>query len=111
MNRAKTTGYWMLHHKSILFIAFFVVEIGFLDRNSLLTRYGIHRQRTELERSLRQYRQAYQDDSRRLRELESDPGAIERIARERYFMKKADEDVYVIEYAGDEPSQTGAPEQ
>ena len=32
----------------------------------------------------------------RLRELETNPKAIEKIARERYFMKADDEDIFVL---------------
>ena len=38
----------------------------------------------------------YERDTKQLHELESSPKAMERIARERYFMKKPNEDIYII---------------
>lgn len=35
-------------------------------------------------------------DSEELKELQRDPNEISRIARERYFMKKDDEDIFVL---------------
>lgn len=102
MSKTKTgAGYWVLHHKCILFMVFFVTEIVFLDRDSLITRYKIHKEKAELKADLQKYQQIYSRDSRQLRSLEKDPNTIEKIARERYFMKSADEDVYVVKYADD----------
>ena len=38
----------------------------------------------------------YTTDSIRLSEIDRNPAAIEKIARERYFMKADDEDVFVL---------------
>jgi hypothetical protein len=38
----------------------------------------------------------YQSDMRQIRELNLNPKAMERIARERYFMKHDDEDIFVL---------------
>ena len=102
MGKAKAIGTWMKHHKGLIFVVFFVVQISFLDHNSLLERYRVGRQKRELAAELEKYRQIYSADTRELHALENDPRAIERIARERYFMKAADEDVYVVEYSGDD---------
>jgi cell division protein FtsB len=42
------------------------------------------------------YTARYQDDMRQIRELNHNPKAMERIARERYFMKHDDEDIFVL---------------
>ena len=39
----------------------------------------------------------YEENTERLNELAVDSGAIERIAREKYLMKKPNEDIYVFE--------------
>lgn len=104
MNKAKVTGNWLLSHKCIIFIVFFVVEIVFLDHNSLISRYRINKQKSELSAELQRYRQISNNANKQLKALEEDPTAIEKIARERYFMKTADEDVYIVEY----PDQDGS---
>lgn len=54
------------------------------------------------ERSVRcktkidKYRTDYEENTERLNELTSNPDAIEQIAREKYLMKKPNEDIYVF---------------
>ena len=43
------------------------------------------------------YRTEYEENTRRLNELAVDSGAIEQIAREKYLMKKPNEDIYVFQ--------------
>ena len=49
-----------------------------------------------LETEKAYYEQETEKNTRRLQELKSDKHDLEKFARERYFMKKADEDVFVI---------------
>lgn len=98
MNKAKRTGNWILNHKCIVFLVFFVAEIGFFDHNSLLSRYRIHRQISEMTSELHRYCQITDNANKQLKDLAENPEAIEKIARERYFMKADDEDIYVLEY-------------
>ena len=50
-----------------------------------------------MEGEIERYTKEYEENTRRLQELSVDSGAIERIAREKYLMKKPDEDIYVFE--------------
>ena len=43
-----------------------------------------------------QYNADYQRDQAKIRDLERSPKAMEKIARERYFMKADDEDIFVL---------------
>ena len=49
-----------------------------------------------LETEKAYYEQETEKNTRRLQELKSDKHDLEKFARERYLMKKADEDVFVI---------------
>jgi cell division protein FtsB len=51
---------------------------------------------SELQEEIDHYTQSYNHDKARIRELNSNPKAIEKIARERYFMKCDDEDIFVL---------------
>lgn len=55
---------------------------------------------TEIEK----YRQDYKRDEALLERLSTDPKAIEKIAREKYFMKADDEDIFVL--SDDKQSET-----
>ena len=50
----------------------------------------------ELEDEIAEYNAAFERDQARIRELNSNPKAMEKIARERYFMKADDEDIFVL---------------
>ena len=84
-------------HKYWITLAVAVLIIGFLDQNSLVRRYGYMREESRLRDEIEKYRQEFEESTERLNELMVDSGAIERIARERYFMKKPNEDIYVFE--------------
>ena len=78
-------------------ILVFVLIIGVLDDNSLIRRVFHWREIRELNTEIERYRSQYEEDSRALKELTSNPEALEKIAREKYKMKKADEDIFIFE--------------
>lgn len=84
-------------HKYMITLGTFLLIIGVLDENSLIQRAShraeIHQLKTEIER----YREQYERDSKLLKEITSNPEALEKVAREKYFMKKENEDIYVFE--------------
>ncbi|MGB3619053.1 MAG: septum formation initiator family protein [Catalinimonas sp.] len=74
----------------------FAVWLLFFDQNDLLSRY---RQQAKI-RELRDQQHYYEEKIEEVREdrneLMTDPARLEKYARERYFMKRPGEDVYVI---------------
>ena len=79
----------------VVTIAFFAI-IGVLDENSLLRRASHKIEIATLESEIKKYEQQYEEDTRRLKELDSNPETIEKIARERYLMKRPNEDVFIF---------------
>lgn len=67
-----------------------------IGENSLLQRYRYSRQISELEEEIDKQQTRFLKDSLRLSELERNPDEIRKIARERYFMKAYDEDIFVL---------------
>ena len=49
-----------------------------------------------MQKEINKYNAIYERDTRQLRMLQSNPTNIEKIARERYFMKADDEDIFVL---------------
>ena len=70
----------------------------FLDSNSLLIYFNLENKLTELKRQKSTLEENIDLDRQTLLQL-SDSTEMERYARERYLMKKSNEDVYLIEYA------------
>ncbi|MBR5804441.1 MAG: septum formation initiator family protein [Bacteroidaceae bacterium] len=83
------------HKYMVVTIAFFAI-IGVLDENSLLRRASHKIEIATLESEIKKYEQQYEEDTRRLKELDSNPETIEKIARERYLMKRPNEDVFIF---------------
>ena len=80
-----------------------VVLIGFVDENSVWHHFKNQDRIAELKAEIKRQTSQYNHDQRQIKMLDSDPKAIEKIARERYFMKEDDEDIFV--FSGD-PAQT-----
>ena len=77
---------------------FFVIWMVFLDTNSMMVYLSLEKKLSELERQKISLEQDIETDKKTLMQL-SDSIALERYARERYLMKRKNEDVYLIEYA------------
>lgn len=82
--------------KYVVVLAVGVLVIGFVDENSVWNHLKNKQRISELQEEIDHYTQSYNHDKARIRELNSNPKAIEKIARERYFMKCDDEDIFVL---------------
>lgn len=72
------------------------VIVGFADDNSIWNHYRNKRKIAELQDEIGRFRSQYKRDMARLKAIESNPKAVEKIARERYFMKTDEEDIFVL---------------
>lgn len=84
-------------NKYVLVTLFFAILIGFVGDSSVYRRILNMRRLMELDSQIQKYNEEYERDTKQLEELKSSPAAVERTARERYFMKKPNEDVFVFE--------------
>lgn len=84
-------------HKYLITVITFGVIIGFLDENSIVRRMQYSREISTLNKEIEKYRKEYEESTERLNELVTNPEAIEQIAREKYRMKKPNEDIYVFD--------------
>jgi cell division protein DivIC len=82
--------------KYLITVIIFILVVGLFDKNSFLHRYENQREMVSLQKEIQKYRNKYNQASHQLLELDSNPEAIKKIARERYFMKKENEDVFVF---------------
>lgn len=74
-----------------------VVFIGFVDENSVWHHFKNKQQISELQEEIQRQTSQYNRDRQKIKMLEGNPKAIEKIARERYFMKEDDEDIFVFQ--------------
>jgi hypothetical protein len=69
----------------------------FFDDNNIVEQFNRYKKRLQLKHSITYYSDKIKDASSELKRRASDPAAYERIAREKYYMKKANEDVFIFE--------------
>lgn len=87
---------FIARHKYLATIAVFAVIVVFLDSNSLMKKQELRDQNKVLREEIKAMEEACHRDSVRLEELKNDSNEIIRVARELYFMKRSNEDVYII---------------
>lgn len=74
----------------------FLVWLAFFDRNNLVEKMQLRGKITTLKKEKAYYQRKIEEDSRKMEELLSNKKNLEKFAREQYFMKKPDEDLFVI---------------
>ena len=99
MKKLKSVLLRIYHVKALKYIVVAVigvVMIGFVDENSVW-HHMVNRQRiSELEGEIDRYINLNNNNQAQINQLDNDPRAIKKIARERYFMKSDDEDIFVL---------------
>ena len=73
-----------------------VLVVGPIDDNSIYQHVKYQIQINNLRSEIKKYTARYQADTKLLREMRVDPKAYQKIARENYFMKADDEDIFVL---------------
>ncbi|AYN68488.1 septum formation initiator family protein [Euzebyella marina] len=81
----------------ILVLTVFVIWMLFFDTNSLLIHLELKKEINKLEKQQEFLKQEIAKDKQILEKL-SNPEELEKFAREKYFLKKKDEEIYLIEY-------------
>jgi cell division protein FtsB len=69
----------------------------FLDTNSWLMHHELNQDRQELKDNRAYFLKEIQNDKRTLERLK-DSTEIEKFARENYYMKRPNEEIFIIEY-------------
>ncbi len=85
-----------LKDKYVLSILVFLVWMTFFDRNDFISQYSYRQELKKLEVDKEYYQQQIEENKKSIHELMSDPANLEKFAREKYHMKKDDEDVFLI---------------
>lgn len=85
-----------LHNKYFYAGLAFFVWIFFFDRNSLISRYKTMRELQDVKLQREFYHQEIKKDKKATDDLLSDTASLEKFAREKYLMKKDNEDIFLI---------------
>ncbi|AUC14198.1 septum formation initiator [Tenacibaculum sp. SZ-18] len=81
----------------VIILTVFVVWMLFFDENSYLTHREFNNDIKELQTWIDYHKKKTAEDKQTIKNLQ-DTLELERFAREKYLMKKKNEDIYIIEF-------------
>jgi len=89
-----------LSNKYVWVLLFFLTWMVFLDNYSYFDHRFLNQQINELEDNKKYYQEEIEKDQENIKQLKNSE-QIEKYAREKYYMKKDSEDIYIIDFEGD----------
>jgi cell division protein FtsB len=93
----KKKWFGILTNMYVLVLTIFVIWMIFFDTNSLLIHLELKKEIKNLEKQQEFLKNEIAKDKIIIDKL-SDPKELEKFAREHYYLKKKDEEIYLIEY-------------
>ena len=91
-----TEKYPLIKNKYFLVLLFFLIWVTFIDKNNLISQYQDRQVLYELDKEKRYYQTEIQTTQDKLNELKTDNSSIEKFAREKYLMKKENEEIWLV---------------
>ncbi|MGY0392866.1 FtsB family cell division protein [Bizionia sp. KMM 8389] len=88
----------------ILIFVVFTVWMLFFDSNSYLIHRELNADIEALEMEKDYYKKEILKDQKAIKELNNEYG-VEKLAREKYYMKKENEEIFIIEYEDSIPKE------
>ncbi len=90
----------ILGNRYVIVLCFFIVWMLFIDNTSYMEQRVLNNQLEELEDNKKYYQDEIRKDQENIKLLKN-PDQIEKYAREKYYMKRDSEDIYIIEFDSD----------
>lgn len=97
MNKIKKTGRFILRNWFGILCFAFVLYMCFGGEYSLKNILSLRAQESELRKEIEVYKDSINNFERRIDEVSVDSEQLERHARERMYMHRENEDIYIIE--------------
>ena len=85
-----------LRNKYLITLVVFLVWIFFIDTFDIITQIRMNNEFKQLKEQQEFYKAEIEKDSTKVYNLNNNPEEQERFARERFLMKKDNEDVFII---------------
>ncbi|MGB5395419.1 MAG: septum formation initiator family protein [Lutimonas sp.] len=96
-NLKKNRVFKVVSNKYFLVLLPFIIWMIFFDENSYLNQRELNKDLEDLENSIDYYQKEIESDEKLISNLKN-ADSLEKFGREQYKMKKADEDIYIIEF-------------
>ncbi len=87
--------HWLKNRYAFSIISF-LIWVAFIDQNNIMIQYSYYSHLKTLEKEKDYFNQAIEKTSQELDDLTKNPATLEKFARENYFMKKDNEEVFVF---------------
>lgn len=87
----------VLRNKFLLTTTAFVIWMLFFDRNDVFTQMGRKSELREMKQSKAFYQQQIAENQQFSNDLQFNASAIEKYAREKYLMKRDNEDLFLVQ--------------
>ena len=87
---------YLAHYKYLIVIVVGVLVVGVIDDNSIRQHIRYQIQIAGLRSEIDKYNAQLEKDTSLLKEMRKGPQVFGKIARERYFMKADNEDIFVL---------------
>ena len=87
----------ILSNMYVLVLTIFVIWMAFFDTNSLLIHLELRKEVKKLEQQKEFLQKEITNDKKILKKLNT-PEELEKFAREKYYMKKENEEIFLIEH-------------
>jgi len=91
----------LLRNKYLIALLAFIVWMIFFDKNNIMLQSDRKAELKETREKLNYYELHIADTRKELKALQTDPATIEKYAREKYLMRKADELIFIVPLASD----------
>ena len=85
-----------IRNKYFVFFAAFCVIVLFLDRNDFFTQYERQKELRQLQKSKEYYISQISSETKELEALRNNPATVEKYAREKYLMKRDNEELFLV---------------
>ena len=86
----------ILKNKYLITITGLAIWVVFFDKNDLHTQFELRSEVKQLEEERNYYAHEIANITSDIRELTTNPKTLEKFAREKYLMKRDNEDIFVI---------------
>lgn len=86
-----------LKNSYLIIIIIFVIWMIFFDSNSILVHNELNNDINDLNNQKEYYKNEIEKDNIELNQIKTDSG-LEKYAREKLFMKRDNEEIFIIEY-------------
>lgn len=95
-SKKRKKSLWGLNSLQITILLFVVVMLFLFSDSNIKKRINSDREIRNLKSQIEFYRKKTEEDKKKLHELKSNKENLEKFARENYFMKKENEEIFII---------------